>query len=268
MQETGNNFTSARLTIRISHHRMSFSVIDRSIPRQVQYQPYTVKSGISMAANLREAFKDDSLLTAGFSKVLISIDSLVLMIPIEEFQKEAMADLYHHAFLNMDNVEILYMVLPELNAVAVFSINKDLKLVIEDHFQDIRYIPTCQPVWKYLQERSYTGIFNKLYGYFHDEKLEIISYDKNRFRFINSFKVKYTKDAIYFLLYVWKQLGYDAHKDELFLSGDMQERKDIVDELRKYLQKVFAINPAAEFNRAPVTQIKMPFDLLTHYIRK
>jgi hypothetical protein len=39
--------------------------------------------------------------------------------------------------------------------------------------------------------------------------------------------------------------------------------------LKIYVQKVFFINATAEFNRAPITEIKgIPFDLITLYIKK
>ena len=60
MQVTGNNknWQQARLTIRVSNNTLSFSVVDREAEHQVIYEPYTVKSGVSMAANLRQAFKE------------------------------------------------------------------------------------------------------------------------------------------------------------------------------------------------------------------
>ena len=51
MQLTGNKTLQARLTIRVSKNTLSFSVVDREAEHQVIYEPYTVKSGVSMAAN-------------------------------------------------------------------------------------------------------------------------------------------------------------------------------------------------------------------------
>ena len=44
------------LTIRVGKNTLSFSMIDNANGQQpIVYEPYVVKSGISMAANLREA---------------------------------------------------------------------------------------------------------------------------------------------------------------------------------------------------------------------
>ena len=50
--------------------------------------------------------------------------------------------------------------------------------------------------------------------------------------------------------------------------GDIPEQQWLLSELKKYLQKAYVINPVADFNQAPVTQIKgMPYDLQTLFVK-
>lgn len=269
MPETGNNLTKQRLAIRASRYALSFSTVNADdVEHPIVYEPYVVRSGVSMAANLREAFKKSDLLAQSLQRATAIIDSPVLMVPIEVFEETSMAELYSHAYPFEDAISVLYNVLPDLNAVAVFSISKDLKLVLTDHFQDVRFVCAMAPVWRHLHLRSFTGPRAKLYGYFHDERMEVFSYQKNRFRFCNSFHVKRGHDAIYFLLYVWKQLTMSSEHDELHIVGDIPDQEWLLTELRKYLQKAYVINPTADFNRAPASLIKgMPYDLMTFYTK-
>src|SRR3712207_3743226 len=69
-------------------------------------------------------------------------------------------------------------------------------------------------------------------------------------------------DASYSILYVWKQLAMDAQNDELHIFGSISDKEILTEDLKKYLQNVYAINPEAEFNRAPITKIKgLPMDI-------
>ncbi len=265
MQETGNNIRK-RLTIRIGRNSMSFSTMDTDCG--VKYEPYTVKSGISMAANLREAFRNADLLAENFQRVQVMVDAPALMVPVDLFEEGNKEVLYQHAFPNRPGEAVLYNVLPDLSCVAVFSVNKDLKTVIDDHFGDVRFFCAASPVWRHLHQRSFTGVRNKLYGYFHDQELEIFSFNQNRFKYCNSFEVSHAHDALYFLLYVWKQLQLKPEHDEMHIAGDIPEKEWMLSELRRYLQRAYAINPTGEFNRAPVTQIKgIPYDLMTLYAK-
>ena len=258
-----------RLTIRISSNSLSFSAIDTSTAEaKIQYEPYEIKNGISMAANLREAMKTASLPKEHFRRALVMIDSNVLIIPIDIFREGSYKALYTHSFPKSDNDEIMYTVLPYLNAVAAFSVNKDLKLVIDDNFGFATFVAAMSPVWKYLHQRSFTGTRNKLYGYFHDNKIEVFCFTQNRFKFCNTFNTARPQDAIYFLLYVWKQMMLKPEYDEMHIVGEIPDREWMLEELRRYLQRAYIINPAGDFNRAPATQIKgMPYDLMTLYIK-
>ena len=86
----------------------------------------------------------------------------------------------------------------------------------------------------------------------------------NRFRFCNSFEVGNSRDAVYYLLAVWKQLAFDPQADELHLTFDtdnaaseaLHEREAMADSLRQYVRRVHIGVPAAG-NHAE----GLPFDL-------
>jgi len=278
MENELNPRGKGRIFIRIGQRHLSFSSLDMAQPESpVTYEPYVVKSGISMAANLREALKSAGLSQMGIIRALVLVDAPILLIPVELFEEQKMAEMYHHSFPRKEQEQVLYNVLPDLNAVAVFAVSKDLHTVLDDNFADLSIMAALSPVWRHLHRRSFTGARNKLYGYFHEHKLDIFSFQQNRFKFYNQFEAARAHDALYFLLYVWKQLLLSTEHDELHLVGDLfaaesssvqNEQQWLVDELRRYLQNVYVINPSAEFNRSPVTKISgMPFDLMTLFAK-
>lgn len=269
MDTTSN--TRLRLAIRIGQGTLSFSTIEKGTDGsdKVVYEPYPLNSGISIAANLREAFKEATLLAVSYQSVSVLIDSPVLIIPSDMYVEKELTLLYDHSFpSSVSNRVVLPCVLPTLSAVAAFSLSKDLKMVVDDHFAGARFGCVAAPVWRYLQQRSYTGTRSKLYGYFHGRRLDVFSFSQNRFKYCNAFDVAQPNDALYYLLYVWKQLRMSNDNDELHIVGDIPEQDFVVEELRGFLQRVYVINPAGDFNRAPVTQIEgMPYDLMTYYVK-
>jgi hypothetical protein len=256
-----------RLTLRIGRNTLAILAQDEE-SEALAYEPIVVKSGVSIAANLREAFKNSSLLNKDISRVRVLIDSNVVMVPVEIFSEQAMEELHHHAFPREEQDTMLYNVLPDLNAVAVFSMNKDLKLVLDDHFQNMRIIAAISPVWRHLHRRSFTGSQMKLYAYFHEKRLELFSFQQNRFKFCNSFEANRAPDALYFTLYVWKQLQLRTKYDEMCLVGDVPEKDWMMQQLKKYVPNTILLNPQSEYSMHPVTQIKgIPFDLQTLVVK-
>lgn len=256
--------------IRIGKNTLSFTTLDATnTERPVIFLPYIVRGGISMAANLREAFKTVDLSEADPRRVQVLLDTPSMLVPIEQFEEEDIEPIFSHAFPNkLEKRTVLYNVLPDLKAVALFAINKDLQGVILDHYDQPQFILAMGPVWRHLHQRSFTGHRRKLYAYFHGKQLDIFSFQQNRFKFCNSFDASRAYDALYFLLYVWKQLRLEAEHDELHLVGDIPEQEWLLQELKRYLQKAYIINPTVDFNQAAATKIqKMPYDLMTFIVK-
>jgi hypothetical protein len=129
-------------------------------------------------------------------------------------------------------------------------------------------VAAMQPVWRCMHQRSFTGVRRKLYVYFHEKRLDMFSFQQNRFRFCNAYDAPRPMDAVFYITYVWKQLQLQPEHDELHIVGDIPEQQWLLSELKKYLQKAYVINPVADFNQAPVTQIKgMPYDMQTLFVK-
>lgn len=262
-----NNNPNQRLTIRIGRSTLAFAR-STDAGKDIVYEPYVVRSGISMAANLREAFKKSDLLLDLPQRVRVLLDTDVLLVPVELFSEDTMETMMHHAFPATASEAVCHNVLPDLNAVAVFAINRDLRLVLDDHFQDVQLIAAITPVWRLLHHRSYTGPRRKLYGYFHDGQLDVFSFQQNRFKFSNCFAASRAHDSLYFLLYVWKQLQLSAEYDEMHLVGDIPDERWLLSELKKYVHNAFIVNLSTDFGESqPATSKAIPCDLLTFIVK-
>lgn len=270
MPEIGNRtaVNAQRLTVRVGQGSLSFSILSPGTDSVVTYEPYAVKSGISMVANLREALKTLPFGLEQRRRVLVLLDMPVVFVPADEFSESAKTIFYTHTLTGQDGNVVLSTVIPLLNAVALYGINKDLKQVFDDNFEDVRYSHTCIAVLNALYKRSFTGQSRKLFCHFHGRRLDIYSFGKNRFKFANSYDAVSPHDAVYFILHVWQQLAFDRQKDELHITGSVPDGDILIKELGRYVKNVCMISPKAEFNRSPVTDIKgMPYDLMAYFIR-
>jgi len=257
-----------RLTIRISRISLLFSTTSGG---EVLFERYPLKSSISLAANMREALNSVPMLQETYNRVVTMIDSPILLMSTDQFHEEDKETLYQYTFTGQEQQAVMHYVVPNLNTVAVFSMQKDLRTVLNDRFGSaLRIQPIMVDIWSHMHKKSFTGPRQKLYGYFHDHQLEIFAFTQNRFKFSNSYPVSSNpNDSLYYLLSVWKQLGMAPREDELHLSGELPERAQLLDEANRFIKRVFITNPSGEFNRAAVTQIEgMPYDLMVYYMKK
>jgi len=212
-----------RLIIRISRDSILLSTTEG---QEVRFERYPLNSGVSQATNMREALKAVPILQDEYNKVQVMMDSAVLVTPVSLFREEDQEQLYRHAFSRQESQLVMHTILPDLNVVAVFAVQKDLHQVLHERFPQVVYQPLMSSVWHHMYKKSFTDQHQKLYGYFHDKKLEVFSFGPNRFKFQNVYNVGTTDDAVYFLLSVWKLLGLNPQSDELHIAGQMTDRSN------------------------------------------
>lgn len=257
----------SRMIIRIGKQALCIISIDAE--GKAVSEPYALKNGMSIAANLREAFRDSELLTSlsnvAAKKVTVLLDTNVLPIPLEEYHEEETEALYRHAFPGRTHEAVMHHVVGTLSCVVLFGINKDLRLVLTDNFDEVKIVPAVIPVWEHMHKQSFIGKASKTYCYFHDKKLDLFVFRGKYLLFANSFSVTTANDATYFTLYVFKQLALNQKKDEVFIAGNAPEGTRQM--MQKWVPNVFQLNASAEYNRHPVTQLHdVPYDTMIYVL--
>ena len=95
---TTNEHNSARprLMMRLGRNRLDLVSLDpANNERPIDYQPYSVNAGISMAANLREALRTCEILQYSYQRVIAMVDAQVLMVPVDLYNEAQKETLYH-----------------------------------------------------------------------------------------------------------------------------------------------------------------------------
>ena len=226
------------LIIRIGIDTLSLAVVGETASSLVSFEQTPLKSGLSAAANLIESFRSNELLQKKYATVYIMVDTPTMLIPSDEYKANEAAMLYDHTFTDNEQQLKISCSLPELHVVAIFSIDRDLKTVIDEHFSDKHFLPICLPLWRHLNQRGNSHGRQRLYGYMHGDRLEIFRFNQNRFKFCNSFAASQAQDALYFLLYVFCQLTMDATRDEIYVIGDIPRKKWLTDQLHEYVKNI------------------------------
>ena len=229
--------------IRVGQGTLGFMHSEGGTPT---YHPYPVKSGMSIAANLRTAFKEETFLVGGGSKAVLLVSSPTLLIPTSEFASYDNFDadeVYGNVITGHKGEKKIITDISELNATAVFPVNNDLHMVVSDHFPIVDTRNVMAGVWRYLYDNYYeSGKQRRLFAYFHDKVVDICAFGQHRIRYANSFPATHAHDALYYTLFIWKQLGMSQTNDELYIAGDMPHGDWLLKRYRSYLSHVTTID--------------------------
>lgn len=120
--------TTPRLTIRVGRSSLMFAQPDTQAENGLQFEHYSSRTGVSVAANLREAFGECPLLekAGADTRAQVLVDTPLMLVPVEEFAQHQAEALFQHTFTGNKADLVMWTVIPSLNAVAVYAVNKDL----------------------------------------------------------------------------------------------------------------------------------------------
>ncbi|MCE2616794.1 MAG: DUF3822 family protein [Phocaeicola sp.] len=252
------------LSIRLSADGFSFSLYNPHDEGSFFYEPYSVNIAYSLTANAKEMLDSSEVFKHTYRHIYILYDTArVTPVPFELFEDDEMEDLFYSNFPKANNETILCNILEKSNIALLFGMDKHAYQLMNERFPHAKYFATVSPLTEYFQKKSKTK--NKhLYAYLQKGGIKVFAFDNGRPMLINSFSCETFEDRIYYLLYIWKQLGFDTETDELYLVGNIAEKEKLTDGLEKYIRNVFLIHPRSEFNRSILTQRDdIHFDLQT-----
>lgn len=253
------------LIIRLGQSSIDFAQTTADT-NDVSHESYHMNQGISPAANLRDALGAGKIINNSSASLIqiVMIDAPVMLVPVDDFNDNDADTLYRHAYPATGTVQSAIVgssVVPALDVVALFAINKDVHTVVTDHFAQAKFMPAMQPLWTYLNSHSaLIPQSNVLHVCFHDGQMTAFSVRNNHVRFCNSFQTSRANDAAYLTLNVWTQMGMDAEHDVVSIIGTPPEGDQFAEIIRRYVRHVSVRHLADEF-ALPTAAKEMPVDM-------
>ena len=239
---TNIDFTKSEqytLSIRLSADGFSFSIHSSQKEADCFCSSYPVNVSYSMTANIKKMIQvtEDLQYTYGQTNILIDTQRFT-PVPFDIFEDEHTEELFYQNFQQIDNETVLCNILGKSNIALLFGMDKHAHQLLCEQFPHARIFACTSPLTEYFSQHSKANNHRSLYVLFHPSRMEVFALDKGKLLLINSFNCKQTSDYIYYLLYVWQQLGYSQEKDSLYLTGEVEAKDSLLAELKRFLRQV------------------------------
>ncbi|WP_308763317.1 DUF3822 family protein [uncultured Bacteroides sp.] len=255
------------LSIRLSTDGFSFSIYHPLYESEAYFSSSPVNTQRSMAANVKAYLTETEELKHPFKQVNILIHtSRYTTVPLELYEDEQTELLFYQNLPTQSNEVILCNILGKSNVVILFGLDKLTHLFLTEHFPNARLFASVSPLTEFFSHKCKQNEGRKLFAILHPESMEVIGFEKEKLTLLNSYPTSSLHDSCYYLLNVWQQAGFDQEKDALYIHSNTQaaQWEELLPVLRKYIRKLYIINPQMEFNDLPLSHIKqIPFDMLS-----
>lgn len=209
---------------------------------------------LSLTANLKHAFREVEWLGRPYRRVnVLMADKRFTFIPLEFFEDEQAETVFYHNHPKRENELVQYNILKKNNIVVLFGMDKSACAFLREQHPDAKFYSQASPFIEFLAAKSRLGNSRKMYANLRRNAVDVYGCERGRLLLANSFECKETADRIYYLLYIWKQLGFEQERDELHLTGSLHDKEQLLPELRKFIRQVFIMTPATNLDLQAIT---------------
>lgn len=237
------------LSIRLSTDGFSFSVFNPMGDGELSFFDREVDEGLSLTANLKQTFREVEWLNRPYRRVnILMADKRFAFIPLEFFEDEQAEIVFYHNHPKRENELVQYNILHKNNIVVLFGMDKSACTFLREQYPDAKFYSQASSFIEFFSMKSRLGNCRKMYAHLRKDAIDVYGYERGRLLLANSFACKETADRIYYLLYIWKQLGFEQERDELHLTGALHDKEQLLPELRKFIRQVFIMNPSTNLD--------------------
>ncbi|MBP5375001.1 MAG: DUF3822 family protein [Bacteroidaceae bacterium] len=261
-----NQINNKSLSIRVCSNGLSFCIYAPGQEEPFEYKEWDVNHTISLAANLKAALMNEPMLKQQYQRtnVLITTPHFTT-VPVAAFDREDIHAVYQFTFPKDKPQHVSYNVLRRSGIAIVFGLERSIYQLLLDDFPRARFYASVSTLIEFFSEKSLFGPGRKMYVYQHEKEITLYAFEQGRMLFVNTFDCTSVADMQYYILNVWKELGFDQVDDALFVVGDMEQRMvELSEKIKYFLQNVSVIDRREDFkDRLTQGNTHIPYDLQT-----
>lgn len=253
------------LSIRLRSDGLCFSGYMPAVPGSFFLREVTFERGLSVLAGLQELFYTHDFLAWSYKETRIIIcTTQYTLVPEVLYQEKKKEDFLSFLF-SFPEKKCITNVLEKEQARLLFGMDNELYEFCARSFIHPQFIHSLTPLALWWSGQSQLSLPCHMYVVFHGREMDVFCYEQGKLTFANSFQTEKAEDALYYILYVWRQAGLDQEKDILLYSSGATKSLDI-EPLQRYLRHVHPVEIPADVYLLGDEIHQAPIDLIASII--
>ncbi|MDD4514224.1 DUF3822 family protein [Massilibacteroides sp.] len=250
------------LSIRITPDGFSFSGSIPSKSSSFFYKRITFERSKDYATSLKEAFFEEECLTWSYEKIKIfCFTPNYIFTPDEYYREDKKEELFQYTFFSSSKKTLSTPIDPD-SGKLLYEIDPEVYSFLSRSFINPEFIHHMALPLKNWKQQSALSFSGQMYVLLNNKTVDITCFRHGQPIFLNSFDYSTPEDILYFVSCIWKQAELDQLKDHLYIFGNADYKKDLMNNIRQYIHYVSEIElPADVYLRNP--EIKQaPYDII------
>lgn len=234
------------LILRIGIDGFQYGVQQTPTDSLPHMQRVAIDETLSMTANLKQFVKQQQWNTQSFGRVevVVATERFTLM-PLEHFEDEQAAQFFGYNLSPRENEEMNYNILSTSNVVVLFGFDRSAIRWLTEQIGPLHLQAETSLLIEQFAREQRGQSTQTLYAHLSEQAMGLYAFNEGKIQLANAQLCSSAADRLYFLLYLWKQLLFDAEQGQLYLCGEKRCIEPLVGQLRKFIRHV---NPVDDGN--------------------
>jgi hypothetical protein len=243
-----NSTANYELSLQMSPNGFAFTILDTIRNKYVLFRSTEPDENKYFTADsIDEIIRTDDFTNKKYKKVNIVIPSpKFTMVPSPLFDPARKEEYFTLNLSKDDNDLILSNKTGEPDSYIVFSVPRSFSTLCARHFPSIHPNHHIKPLLKQLVHYSRSSAGNYIHIHVEREYFDLILYENNILKFINTFNYRNISDILYYTLNMFrsKGIGNDA---TLHFSGLTEKYDDLWSNFALYIRNLSFTAPSGNF---------------------
>jgi hypothetical protein len=260
---TADNSEKYIVSIRLRPDGLSFSGYMPSGHGSFFYRDTEFSRQVPYIASLKDLFFSNECLSWNYKRIqIVNVSERYTIVPESYFDENVDDDLLKFLFMDF-NGRSLNNELRQIPHRVVFGMDEDVYEFCARSFQHPLFFQHITPLVYLWKKQNKRAARNEMFVSFHRRLVDVVCFKNGDLLRANTFSVSQPGDALYYILYTWKQTQLDAENDVLHIGGDSTLREKVSPELRRYVRHILPLEIPSEAFILRGDVIKAPMDLIS-----
>ena len=258
------------LTIRISTDRIIFATYDRLRNMMPDYVVCNNNPDISLNANAHQAIKSTPMAQQDYNFVDIFTDGPILLVPLSEFDEDDVPELFSFNYPSLKGrTKVYYDTLPYLNALLLFSMDRDVSNTLRDYFPSAKFRCNLTAlIRQWVARYPFSSSLPRLYCYLCEGKLTLVVVQQAMLQFVNTYNIHNHNDSLYYIASIAQRFGINGDGERTYVAGYGPEAQALAHSLDRIRLNAFFVDDNEELSHHPIAKItEFPYDFKVHLLR-
>lgn len=234
---------STALLIRLGTDGFSFAACSAEQEGMESVKHYAIDETLSLTANLKHFIKERQWDAQSFQRVEVIIASeRFTTMPLELFEDEQAEHIFNYNLFPRENEEVHYSILSVNNIVLLYGIDRSAVRWLSEQMGNVRFHAQSALLIERFATESRRCEQQSLYAHLRPNAMEVYAFHQGQLLLANSQACSSPADRLYYLLYLWKQLQFNASQDQLLLCGERKLLSPLLSQLPKYIRQITALS--------------------------